>query len=141
MRLHLLLIPLVGLLAAADTLPKGLKTFQGTWTLGALVVEGKAIPEDGLKKAKLTVKGEMYTFTDGTKTSGGIYKVDPSKKPHTLDIVITKGENKGKTLLAIYEGKGDTLKVCLSFKGERPTAFVSEPNSGTVLETWMKSTK
>jgi uncharacterized protein (TIGR03067 family) len=141
MRLHLLLIPLVGLLAAADDLPKGLKTFQGGWTLSALVVEGKAIPEADLKNAKLTLMGEKYTFTDGAKTSGGIYKVDPTKKPAQLDIVIMKGADKGKTLLAIYERTGDKLKICLSFKGTRPTAFVSEPKSGTVLETWMKSTK
>jgi len=142
MRLQFLLIPFAGLLLAADANPpKGLEKFQGTWKLTALVVEGKEIGAEGLK-AKLTLKGNKYTYTNGDMTSGGIYKVDPGKKPHTLDIVITEGNDKGKTMPAIYEVEDGLLRICLSFKGkDRPQEFASKAASGTVLETWKKTTE
>jgi hypothetical protein len=73
MRLPFLLIPLAGLLLAADANPpKGLEKFQGTWKLTALVVEGKEIGAEGLK-AKLTLKYSLSFFAGGrfTATTSG----------------------------------------------------------------------
>jgi uncharacterized protein (TIGR03067 family) len=140
MRAPVLLVPFVLLLiAAGDPVPEGLKKFQGSWKLKSLLVDGKMIPAEALKNTTLSIKGEKYTFTNGDMKSGGIYKVDITKKPHTLDIVIMEGPDKGKTLPAIYEFKGDGLKICLSLKGKRPEKFASEPESGVVLESWMKA--
>jgi uncharacterized protein (TIGR03067 family) len=141
MRLYLLLIPVAGLLLAADDKPpKGLEPFQGSWALASLVVNGKEMDKTELKNTTLSLKGEGYTFAKGTTTNKGTYKVDPTRKPMTLDIIVTDGPDKGKTLPAIYEINGDTMRICLSIKGkDRPTAFESKPDSGTVLETWKKT--
>ncbi len=64
-----------------------------------------------LKTIKLVIKDDKYTVTVGEKTDQGTLKRDTKAKPMTLDIVGTEGPNKGKTILAIYELKGDTLKV------------------------------
>jgi uncharacterized protein (TIGR03067 family) len=141
-RLHLLLLaPIAGLLLAADDpIPKGLEKCQGTWVMDSLVVEGKDIPQANLKKTKLTIKGDKYTFVNVDVTNKGVYKVDPTKKPMTLDIVVAEGPDKGKTLSGIYEVDGDSLKICLSIKGNlRPEAFASKADSGIVLESWKKT--
>jgi uncharacterized protein (TIGR03067 family) len=127
---------IVSALVAADDVPKGLEKAQGAWTLAALTVEGKEIKD---AKGKLTVKGDAYTFMAGDTVNKGVYKVDPSKTPMTLDIICKEGPDKGKTLPAIYEVTGDTMKVCLNIKGkDRPKEFASKPDSGTVLESWKK---
>ena len=66
-----------------------------------------------------------YTVTVGTKSDKGTVKLDPSKQPMAaLDITGTEGPNKGKTILAIYEKTGDTVKVCYDLSGKaRPTEF------------------
>jgi uncharacterized protein (TIGR03067 family) len=135
--LLLLLVCAVSPLLLAADLPKGLDKFQGSWALSALAVEGKDIKD---AKAKLTVKDEKYTYVNGDTTNSGIYKVDASKTPMTLDIVCTDGPDKGKTLLAIYQADGDTIKICIAIKGkDRPTALATKADSGTVLETWKKA--
>jgi len=41
-----------------------------------------------------------------------------------MDITGTEGPNKGKTILAIYERDGDTLRVCYDLSGKsRPSEF------------------
>jgi uncharacterized protein (TIGR03067 family) len=121
---------------AAQDVPKGLEKVQGSWVLTALVVEGKEIKDP---KGKLTVKGENYTFSSGDTNNKGVYKVDPTKTPMTLDIICKEGTDKGKTLPAIFEVTGDTMKVCLNIKGkDRPKEFASKPDSGNVLESWKR---
>ena len=67
----------------------------------------------------------MRTFT----IQAGTHKFDPDKKPPQVDAVVTEGEDKGNTMLGIYELKGDTMKVCFDPTGkERPTSFT--PNEG-----------
>jgi uncharacterized protein (TIGR03067 family) len=128
---------IVSTLSAADDVPKGLEKAQGAWSLTSLTVEGKEIKD---AKGKLTLKGDKYTFMSGPITNSGVYKADASKTPTTLDIVCTEGPDKGKTLPAIFEVTGDTMKVCLNIKGkDRPTEFASKADSGLVLETWTKA--
>jgi len=70
------------------------------------------------------VKGDKYTVTVGKAVDRGNVKLNPSAKPQTLDITGTEGPNKGRTILAIYERDGDTLRVCYDLSGKnRPTEF------------------
>lgn len=49
-----------------------------------------------------------------------------------MDIKGVKGPNKGKTFLAIFERKGETLKVCYDLEGkQRPSEFATK--EGTLL--------
>ena len=71
-------------------------------------------------------------MTVGKKPDRGTVKLMPSAKPKALDITGTEGPNKGKTILAIYERKGDTLRICYELSGKgRPTEFKTE--AGTQL--------
>jgi uncharacterized protein (TIGR03067 family) len=51
-----------------------------------------------------------------------------------MDIVGTKGPNKGKTILAVYEIKDDTLRVCYDLSGKaRPKEFKTKADTQLFL--------
>jgi uncharacterized protein (TIGR03067 family) len=109
-------------------------TLEGTWLPSTAEFGGKPFPEEVRKIIRLEIKGEDYTVTVGTKPDRGTCKLDSSAKPKTLDITGTEGPNKGKTILAIYERDGDTLRVCYDLGGKnRPTEFKTTAGSRLFL--------
>src|SRR5207249_517183 len=113
----------------------------GRWVLAAETAGGIQVPDGKLKGRKFEVKGNKY-FAESPATGGekGTFTVDPTKTPRTLDSTASEGVNKGKPRLAIYEIDGDTLKVCYTpFGGPRPKAFVSPPNTDTILATYKRA--
>ena len=96
------------------------KTIQGTWTM-----------MKGDEKARLTFTKDKFTLEFMGKTVMGTFKLDPTKKPATIDMTVTKGSDadtqnyEGKTSLGIYAFDGDKLKWLAPQPGkdERPKAF------------------
>jgi uncharacterized protein (TIGR03067 family) len=119
-----------------DKLKAEMKALQGTWAFVSGELDGKTIPEDQYKQnaPKLVLEGTKFVvrINTGDITQEAVCKVDPAKKPRTIDLTIVSGEFKGKTQLGIYELKGDTLRFCFARPGKkpRPTAFTTKPNSG-----------
>jgi uncharacterized protein (TIGR03067 family) len=145
MRRRAFLILAVGLLLAANAPkddPAGIekKKFEGTWSLVSLEVNGQAADVDKLRGAKLTIKGAQYSFQLGDMRLELTHKVGPNQKPKTLDLTLVEGAQKGKTLYAIYELEGDTLKICrnLEPQKDRPTEFATKPNSELMLIVWKR---
>jgi uncharacterized protein (TIGR03067 family) len=134
MRTAALLLALVSVPALTAQDNKDLDALQGTWQRTSMIRNGKPVPEDEVKAERLTLQGEHYTLLIGDQKRTGIFRLDPSKSPRTLDIVSTEGPNKGKTLHAIYELEGDTFTYCVAPPGkERPTLLESRPGSGWTL--------
>jgi uncharacterized protein (TIGR03067 family) len=108
-------------------------TLDGTWLPSSAELGGKMFPDEVRKGIKLVIKGDKYTVTvEKEGTDEGTVKLMPSATPKAMDITGTKGPNKGKTILAIYEHKGDTLRVCYDLSGKkRPTEF--KAGEGTQL--------
>jgi uncharacterized protein (TIGR03067 family) len=109
---------------------KGLDALKGTWTAKTLERGGQAVPDDDLKELQMQLifDGDKYTERiRGKVNEEGTIKIDTSKKPHTIDLMIRTGNDAGKLQVCIYEIKGDTLKMCLALPGdkERPTEFTS----------------
>ena len=92
---------------------------------------GKQYPDKILKAMKLVLKDDKYTVTiTGEQPDEGTTTLDTDKTPKAMDIKGTNGPNKGKTILAIYELKGDTLRVCYDLSGKaRPSEFETKPNT------------
>jgi uncharacterized protein (TIGR03067 family) len=119
--------PMIGLLACvllvgAEDKKKD-DPVAGSWKVESLVVGGQERDQ---------AKGGMYTFKGGKMTSKNprgeqtsSYKVDASKTPATIDWTAETGQRKGMTTKAIYEVKGDTMKLCFVFgaNAERPEKF------------------
>ena len=114
---------------------KELKKFHGVWTFESVEAGGKKAPAEELKGLTLTFAGDKYTVKKGDEViQVGRQKLDPSRSPKAIDVTITEGLNKGKSMLGIYEIDGDTLKVCFDEGGKkRPTEFKSAAGSETFV--------
>lgn len=63
-----------------------------------------------------------------------LVKLPGGSSPQALDVTPTDGVNRGKTLLAIDEVKGDTLRLCIADVGRpRPTEFSAREGTGISL--------
>src|SRR5262245_45313002 len=142
MRRYMLLFAIAGLLVAADTKDDAKddpKRIQGTWSLVAMETNGEKAPEERIKKeaSKLVISADKITVRRADRADKPLefaYKIDPTKKPKTMDVIFGDGPRKGETQHGIYELDGDTLKVCGSDrKDDRPAEFVTKPDSGHML--------
>ena len=112
-----------------------LRQIQGTWKFVSQEVDGKPRTKDELAKQTITFEGDKWTVRrDGKVIQAGTHKFAPDKKPPQVDAVVTEGEDKGNTMLGIYELKGDTLRVCFDPNGKkRPTDFASKEGRMTAV--------
>lgn len=141
MKTYLLVALAVGLLIAADDgkerVTKERKKLEGTWTIAAVVRNENPLPEEKMKDAQFVFQGEGFVQKLRDKTMAkGIFRPDPSKNPPTIDLMMNEGEEKGKTIKAIYELEDDILRICGAAPGhERPTEFSAKDGSGHTLIT------
>jgi uncharacterized protein (TIGR03067 family) len=111
---------------------------RGVWLAAEAELGGNKFPDDQRKSIKLELKDGKYTLG----VDKGTIKLDPSAKPKTLDVVGTDGPNKGKTIPAIYELDGDTLKVCYDLGGKaRPTEFKTAAGTKQFLVVYKREKK
>ena len=116
---------------------KDLELLQGTWNIDTMEWGGKSLPKELMSGYKFVFAGNKLTWDGaiGMQSKGGKvtamdgtfpcdFKIDPGKEPKQIDITLhlKKGD---RTVLGIYEIKGDTLKVCYfgSNTGKRPAEF------------------
>jgi uncharacterized protein (TIGR03067 family) len=118
---------------------KGDDTLEGTWLPSAAELAGKLFPDEVRKTMKLVVKDDKYTVTVGKAVDKGTLKLNPKAKPKEMDIIGTDGPNKGKTILAIYERDGDTLRICYDLSGKgRPKELKTKEGTQLFLVTYKR---
>jgi uncharacterized protein (TIGR03067 family) len=100
---------------------KDAQAIQGTWVVVSAEKEGRATNE--INGDKVIFKDGNLTVKTKNKEEKATYKIDPSKKPRTLDIT---PEKENDVILGIYQLEGDTLKICFAEKAARPTDFNSK---------------
>jgi uncharacterized protein (TIGR03067 family) len=131
---------LVAALAAAKE-NKDKDKLQGLWVVESREVNGKTTPAADLKALKVTINDGTITIDDGEKKQNIPYKIDPSRKPKSIDLANTGIDGK-ETTPAIYELNGDSLKLCWSEKTEeRPTEFTGKSGSGQTLMVFKRVKK
>jgi uncharacterized protein (TIGR03067 family) len=119
-----------------DAAKKELDKLQGSWTATEYEYNGNKGDANFVKQIKMICKDDKYTQKIGDEVvEEGTHKLDPTKKPKTMDITVTAGQEKGKMQLAIYELEGDTLKICAAMHGakERPKEFSAKAGSSQLL--------
>src|SRR5262249_13861526 len=114
---------------------------QGVWHITASESEGKKATKDELVEMgfqKLVIEGDEFTEIDGDFGPTWQIKIDPTKKPKTIDWITTQrivenGVESRKDVLTgvgIYEIEGDTLKIArLEAEGDLPRVIQQERNS------------
>lgn len=119
---------------------KELQKFQGSWTMEAQELDGVAAKPDQIKTRTLFCGADVFIIRKGTELLQlGVHKLDPSKKPKTIDATVSKGLYQGETMLGIYEIEGDRLKVCFDIEGQkRPSEFKTAPREGRFLAIYKK---
>lgn len=143
MKLLALMALTVGLLIGADVKEDAakneLKKLEGTWQFVSFEIDGQKMQPEEAKQHTVVIKGDKYTLKlQDNPISQGTIKVDPSKKPKTIDIMPTEGDSSGMTMLGIYEQDGDTQKTCYAQPTKpRPTKFTSE--NGQTLIVYKKT--
>jgi len=108
---------------AADP-PEDAKAVQGSWAPTKADLGGQPMTETVLKSISLKLTNGKYEVSVGGQPDKGTYTLDSTSKPKSMTITGTEGPNHGKTFPAIYELKGDTLRICYDLSGaKRPIEF------------------
>ena len=116
---------------AQDKAKSDRELIQGTWVAVSGERNGEKLNEFQLKNwEEMVFKDDKFTREGGEKKEG-TFKLDPSKTPKEIDLVLTvKGQD--TTWPGIYELKGDKLKLALN--PDRPTEFDSKGGFLLVFE-------
>jgi uncharacterized protein (TIGR03067 family) len=125
--------------AKDEAIKKDRKKIEGTWRIVALEINGNKASEEDAKKLTVVngVDGSWSLNSEGNEVSQGTSTIDPTKKPKTIDLTPTVGDEKGKQFLGIYEVGENTRRLCFAPLGkERPTEFSSTSGSEHILVTF-----
>lgn len=110
---------------AADEKSDEAKKLEGTWLVTSATMDGKA--RDEMKDGQITIAGDKLTIKPkGGKEMKHTFKVDPSKKPKTMDLKLVENVPNAAPGLVIYELDGDTLKLVIGPPDKRPTEFTDK---------------
>jgi uncharacterized protein (TIGR03067 family) len=123
---------------AADS-PDDAKAVQGKWKPVKAELAGQPMTDAVLKEISLKLDNGKYEVFVGSAPDRGTYTVDSTSKPKSMTITGTEGPNHGRTFPAIYELKGDTLRICYDLSGaKRPTEFKSIAGTQFYLVTYAR---
>jgi uncharacterized protein (TIGR03067 family) len=121
---------------AADP-PDDAKAVQGNWKPVKAELAGAPMPDAVVKSISLRLYNCKYEVFVGDKPDKGTYAIDSTSTPKSMTITGTAGPNRGKAFPAIYELKGDTLRICYDLSGvKRPTEFKSIAGTRLYLVTY-----
>src|ERR1700687_5445857 len=148
MKRTILLVFAAVLLIAADdkkdeAVKKDLEKLQGDWSMVSSERNAVKLADEQVKEYTRTIKdGQITVFVSGKAVVEATFKIDPTKKPKTVDVTYTSGDNKDKTMPGIYETDGDTCKVCFApVDKERPTDFEAKEGTDCVVTVWKREKK
>jgi uncharacterized protein (TIGR03067 family) len=115
----------------------------GTWRPIATENNGNKASEETLKEIRWArgADGKWAMQRDGkTVLEWTVTRIDPTKKPKTIDLEVTFGSHEGQVYRGIYELDGDTLRVCLGQpeRAERPTGFSARKGSNSALSAFKR---
>jgi uncharacterized protein (TIGR03067 family) len=126
----------VNLLAAE---PQDNKQLRGDWIPVKAELGGKPMPDDVLKSISMKLGDGAYDVSVAGEPDKGTYEIDATAKPKGMVIRGTEGPNKGRTIPAIYEINGKTLRICYDLSGaQRPKEFKSVAGTRLYLVTYQR---
>jgi uncharacterized protein (TIGR03067 family) len=113
------------------------KAVQGSWLSATAELAGRPMPDSVRKSISLKLENGKYEVFVGEHPDRGTYTIDADTTPKSMTISGIEGPNHGKTFLAIYELKGDTLRICYDLSGaKRPAEFKSVAGTKLYLVTY-----
>ena len=126
----------VNLLAAE---PQDNKPLRGDWIPVNAELGGQPMADEVLKSISMKLGDGTYEVLAAGKPDKGTYEIEPAAKPKGMVIRGTEGPNKGRTIPAIYEVNGKTLRICYDLSGaQRPKEFKSVAGTRLYLVTYQR---
>jgi uncharacterized protein (TIGR03067 family) len=117
MRWRIVLLPLAGLLLAAEPAPEDAaardkEKLVGTWAVVSVEANGQRFPAEMTRDHQFIFAADKLTRKKGGKLeSEAAYRLDPAKTPKRMDFFDPK-DAKQKVVPILYALEGDTLKLC-----------------------------
>jgi len=116
--------------AQDDAAKKAAKDLQGTYTLKTAKMFGEVAPAEFTKTVKeFVIKDDQMIVVkaDGKQDPAG-FKLDPSTKPASLDMLPPKDKTGEKPKLGVYKLEKDELTIVFGMNDDskRPTDFKGE---------------
>ena len=110
---------------AQDDTKKELDKLQGNWAIATF--NGQDVPAEA--QFFLAFNGDKYEqWNNGSVDERGTIKIDPRTKPMSIDLIITEGNDAGKTQPGVYElTDSTTLWIGLATPGNttRPSTVAN----------------
>lgn len=121
----------------SGSLDSDAKMLEGKWKPVKAELAGQPVGDEVLKIISLKMDGSKYEVFVGDEPDRGTYTVDETTTPKMMTVVGTEGVNHGKTFPAIYELKGDVLRICYDLSEKKtPTEFKSTAGTKLYLVTY-----
>lgn len=106
---------------------------EGTWVITSATLAGAPLPLSAFDGSKLYLDAGHYEF----QSDRGDFTVFPGTRD--IDLHGLDGPNAGRTILAIFALKGETLTVAYDLSGTaRPTRFESAPGTRQFLVVYRR---
>jgi uncharacterized protein (TIGR03067 family) len=123
----LMLVAFAGVVLADE---KALKELEGKYAVTHAEKAGKILDKAKLDTLKVAIAGDELTLTVEGKAEKqelkAKLKVNAAVTPHTIDLLPTDGEYKGKTFPGIYKLEKGEVTLAYTEEGDRPKEFKAE---------------
>jgi uncharacterized protein (TIGR03067 family) len=115
---------------------------QGAWAPIAASVADKSLRVEDLRVRYLLLHAGEYRIVDASNhvVDRGHYRLHEQRSPPAIDIIGEAGPHAGRTMLAIYELRGDELTVCYDLeRPERPASLEPHPGQPKLRITYTRA--
>jgi uncharacterized protein (TIGR03067 family) len=107
---------------------------QGTWQFVGLEANAGKKPPEETQGWKVIFEGDQMWIVKPSGTDPKLkFKLDPTKDPKRIDLIVQEGNDKGRVAPGIYAFTGGQLHLCINIFGNpsyRPSEFKTQDHDG-----------
>ena len=110
------------------------EAIAGTWQIVRAVLEGEEAPSLATEQIEVRLQVDRYEVRFGGSTSDrGHLRVTASSENTYIELTGVEGPNAGRVIPALFQYKGDRLRICYGLDGILPTDFSAAADSRRYL--------
>ena len=115
---------------------KSARDMDGWWVATGAELGGVRLPAEALSDLALRLRKGTFRFG----TDEGWTVVHRNVRPQALDIVLSRGSNRGRVVPAIIDVSGSSMRICCDLSGRsRPQEFKAPSGTRCFLASYRRS--